>query len=261
MTLLSCYYPDFEISSSCEIPNHLRDLLHEIWQHHYEELYDEDADGTITLEDAIEDVLDALWSEDDGLGHSRYVFMALILALAVSPTVEAYLPDDKRPIIILILIANWLSQVMKSSIWDNYAITSIHTLQAPIKLLEEAKITDNKELYFTLKCLEELSLAESKKSSISNINNQLFPQVSVGTQAIDEALDVFRNALRVLERSQAREALLEILDDCFEGYAIFPGSQGKRDLFNWWLLEVLPATWCLEFPDVLYTMNGLQKVN
>lgn len=116
MTLLSCNYPDFEISSSFEIPNHLRDLLHEIWQHHYEELYEEEADGTTPLEDAIKEVLDALWSEDDVLlGHSRYVFMALTLGLAVSPTVEAYFPDDTRPEIILILIADWLIKIINSS--------------------------------------------------------------------------------------------------------------------------------------------------
>jgi hypothetical protein len=59
---------------------------------------------------------------------------------------------------------------------------------------------------------------------------------------------------------EAKKALLEILDDCFEGYAIFPGSQGKRDLFNWWLLEVVPATWCLHYPKTLYTINGLQNL-
>ncbi len=80
-------------------------------------------------------------------------------------------------------------------------------------------------------------------------------------QAIDEALDVFRNALRVIDSSQAREAILEILDDCFEGYAVFPGSHGRRDLFNWWLMEAVPATWCLQFPQVVYTMKGLQELN
>ncbi|KYC44101.1 hypothetical protein WA1_02885 [Scytonema hofmannii PCC 7110] len=54
---------------------------------------------------------------------------------------------------------------------------------------------------------------------------------------------------------QAREALLEILDDCFEGYAIFPGSAGKRDLFNWWVVEVIPAAWSQQLPTFIYTMK------
>jgi hypothetical protein len=57
------------------------------------------------------------------------------------------------------------------------------------------------------------------------------------------------------------ETLLEILDDCLEGYAIFPGSQGRRDLFNWWLLEVVPATWCLQFPESIYRINSIIPFN
>ncbi|MFW6358897.1 MAG: hypothetical protein ACOC0N_06755, partial [Chroococcales cyanobacterium] len=50
--------------------------------------------------------------------------------------------------------------------------------------------------------------------------------------------------------------LLEILEDCFEGYAIFPGSQGRRDLLNWWLLDVVPAIWSFKSPESLYTIHG-----
>ena len=96
---------------------------------------------------------------------------------------------------------------------------------------------------------------------VLKINNQLFPKQSEGTQAIDEALDVFRNGVRILDINQARTALLEMLDDCLEGYAVFPGSQGRRDLFNWWLLEVVPATWCLQLPKLVYTINGLKQLN
>jgi hypothetical protein len=71
--------------------------------------------------------------------------------------------------------------------------------------------------------------------------------MSVSSQAIDEAIDVFRNLQRVTVPDRAREALLEILDNCFEGYAIFPGSAGKRDLFNWWVVEVIPAAWSQQF--------------
>lgn len=217
MTSIPCYYPEFQFSSSFEIPSSLRDLLHEVWLRHYEELYEEEADGTTPLEDTLEEVLQVLWNEDDSFGHSRYVLMALILELAVKPTVEAYLPDDKRPEFILKLTAMWLEQALESSNWN--------------------------------RC-----------HSISELNNGLFPQISVGNQAIDEALDVFRNGLRVFDASQAREALLEILDDCFEGYAVFPGSQGRRDLFNWWLIEVVPATWCFQFPKVIYTIRGIQNL-
>ena len=60
---------------------------------------------------------------------------------------------------------------------------------------------------------------------------------------INECLDVFSQAIRVLNYNQSKEALLEILEHCLEGYAIFPGSSGRRELFDWWLLEVVPASW------------------
>lgn len=260
MTLLSCYYPNFQISSSFEIPKDLRELLHEIWQRHYEELYEEDADGATPLEAALEEVLDALGNEDNVLSHSRYVLMALILSLTVKPTVKAYLPDDIRPSLILILIAIWLNKAIKLSSFENY-ITIMRVLETRYKFTEEAYLPDSIRPEMISRWFEEISSANPEASFVSEINNHLFPQRSVGTQAIDEALDVLRNALRVLDYSQAREALLEILDDCFEGYAVFPGSQGRRDLLNWWLLEAVPATWCLQFPKVIYTMKGLQELN
>jgi hypothetical protein len=207
---LSIDYPNFQISSSFEIPESLRQLLYKAWQNHYEELYEEEADGTITLEETLLEILDALGDRDDSLCHSRYVCMALILALAVEPTVKAYLPDDQKIEQVFNLVTNW---------FENQEVPT------------EEKI------------------------------NQLFPQKSVGTQAIDEALDVFKNLLQVLNPSRAKEAVLEILDDCLEGYAIFPGSQGKRDLFNWWLLEVVPAVWCLKFSASIYTIKGIVLLN
>jgi hypothetical protein len=207
---LSIDYLNFQISSSFEIPESLRQLLYRAWRNHYEELYEEEADGTITLEETLLEILDALGDRDDSLCHSRYVCMAIILALAVEPTVKAYLPDDRKIEQVFNLVTNFSK-----------------TKEVPTK----EKI------------------------------NQLFPQKSVGSQSIDEALDVFQNLLQVLNPAKAKESLLEILDDCLEGYAIFPGTQGRRDLFNWWLLEVVPAAWCLQFTKTIYTINKIQPLN
>jgi hypothetical protein len=83
----------------------------------------------------------------------------------------------------------------------------------------------------------------------------MFPQVPTPPQALHEALDVLYQSLKALDPASTVDALQEILDDCVEGYAIFPGSDGRRDLFNWWLIEVVPASWCLRKPDVIYTMG------
>ncbi len=83
----------------------------------------------------------------------------------------------------------------------------------------------------------------------------MFPQKATPPQALHEALDVLYQSLKALDRENAMDALQEILDDCLEGYAIFPGSDGRRDLFNWWLIEVVPAAWDLRQPDFIYTMR------
>jgi hypothetical protein len=89
---------------------------------------------------------------------------------------------------------------------------------------------------------------------VSEEIQSMFPQITTPPQALHEALDVLYQSLKVLDPASAVEALQEILDDCMEGYAIFPGSEGRRDLFNWWLIAVVPASWYLRKPDVIYTM-------
>jgi hypothetical protein len=37
-----------------------------------------------------------------------------------------------------------------------------------------------------------------------------------------------------------------MVDDCLQGYAIVPGSEGRRSVFNWWLHVVVPAAWALQ---------------
>ncbi|MEG3436466.1 hypothetical protein V0288_04985 [Pannus brasiliensis CCIBt3594] len=72
---------------------------------------------------------------------------------------------------------------------------------------------------------------------------------------MSEALDVYQNAIKTIEPDRSLEALLEILEDCLEGYAIFPGSRGRRELFNWWLLDVVPASWYLRPPRSFYSVT------
>jgi hypothetical protein len=67
-------------------------------------------------------------------------------------------------------------------------------------------------------------------------------------QAIAEAIDVVCNAARLADRSCARGAVAEMVDDCLQGYAVFPGSAGRRSLFDWWLHDVVPAAWSLQRP-------------
>lgn len=74
------------------------------------------------------------------------------------------------------------------------------------------------------------------------------------SQELDESLLVFQALLRALKPEQALESALEVLDCCFEGYAILPGL-GKRDLFNWWLLRVVPSAFECRVPSLIYTKD------
>ncbi len=84
----------------------------------------------------------------------------------------------------------------------------------------------------------------------------LFPHLQVGTQyqELDEARLAFRAFTQLLDdRNQARPALVEMLGHCMEGMAINEGGDGRRDLWNWVLIEVTPAAWSLRLPDFIWT--------
>lgn len=83
----------------------------------------------------------------------------------------------------------------------------------------------------------------------------MFSPTVTAPQPLHEALNVLFQGLIALDATNAADALSEIVDDCIEGYAIIPGSDGRRDLFNWWLLEVVPACWCLRKPSIIYNMR------
>jgi hypothetical protein len=200
------YYTHFEINPDYKLPILLQNALLEAYNHRYSQLYEENADSDIAIEDVFTRVLDTLWYEDSSLnGHKRYVWIAYSLGLATQPTVESYFPDTVEPNVVLENVLGWL----------------------------KGKTVDSS-------CMLSADFAQ---------------QLSVGSQAIDEAMDVFRNLQKITDPQLCQSALLEILDDCIEGYAIFPGSEGRRDLFNWFLLEVIPASWEFQTPTFIYDMQ------
>ena len=197
--------------------------------------------------------------------------MVLEISKAVYPTIKAYLPKDYRHQLIIQIVETFLEEIKtnKALICSEKSINDFEYSQSKYTLKDLLKRLDD---YFqdgyiiNLICILlnfEKSIRSIKKISKELIKNtkmskKLFPECSVGIQAVDEAFDVFKNLLEALQPSKSQSSLLEILDDCFQGYAIFPGSENRRDLFNWWLLDVVPAVWKLETPQMLYTIHGLQ---
>ena len=217
-----------ELTSS-SLPDSLKVLLNKISQQHYEELYEPEADGTTPLQETLSEILKAFQNSEPTLCHLRYVWMALILTLLVEPTLEYYQPSNSLPkntvkCLVLGMVKN-IDKIM------NYENPNARYSSKKDELLNE--ISESSDFY-------------ARKELVS-------------FQVLNEAIDVFHNALRVLDYDQSVEALLEILDDCLEGYAVFPGSKGRRELFDWWVLEVVPASWYLLPPKSFYVVEGLQN--
>ncbi|CAN1210815.1 hypothetical protein TUMEXPCC7403_11495 [Tumidithrix helvetica PCC 7403] len=210
----------------CKLPNSFQGRLGVVYQQHYEELYESEAGGTTSLQDALNDILSLfhIQSSSPTLSHLRYVWMALILASVVEPTVKYYQPDNSIPEKTMNRLSLWLIETLTEMLSDK------NRFSREAKKEEENNILDSSQFF-------------SENNKISSF------------QVLYEALDVYKNAIEVLDPKQALEALRDILDDCLEGYAIFPGSYGRRELFDWWLLDVVPASWCLVAPNSIYSTN------
>jgi hypothetical protein len=213
MTFISCKVEKYPLILSAEIPDFLRLVIEKIQGYSYAELYEEKNIQGISLEDSLITVFDAIEKEKNSLDISYcYFFMAIVMGIAVQPTIKTYLPRETiTGNIFQYLFQNWIYPQ------DNY--------QPNLNL------------------------------SFRDYQNYLGQY-----QALDEAVDVFDNMLQVLESVKTRAAILNILDDCCQGYAIFPGSQGRRELFDWWLLDVIPSVFCGRLPKNIHTLKGVGKM-
>ncbi|WP_236144596.1 hypothetical protein [Nostoc sp. CMAA1605] len=204
----------------CNLPNSLQETLDRVLQEHYEKLYEPEA--TASLEDALDDIFTSFQNYNPSLSHLRCVWMALILAVVVEPTVKYYQPDNCIPQVTIKQVAVWL-------------ITTI------------TEMMNNKE-----QSVEAVrTIAENATVNHLQLLNTTKKMASF--QILYEALDVYNNAIKALAPNQSLAAMIDILDDCLEGYAIFPGSDGRRELFEWWLLDVVPACWYLLPPSSIYS--------
>ena len=160
-----------------------------------------------------ETVFDAIEKEKNSLDISYcYFFMAIVMGIAVQPTIKTYLPRET-------ITGNIFQYLFRDWIYSQ------HNYQPNF-----------------------------------NVSFQDYQNYLGQYQALDEAVDVFENMLQVLKSVKTREAILNILDDCFQGYAIFPGSQGRRELFDWWLLDVVPSVFCGRLPKNIHTLKGIDKI-
>ena len=204
---------------SAEIPDSLRLVIEIIQSYSYAELYEEKNIQGISLENSLIKVFDAIEKEKNSLDINYcYFFMAIVMGIAVQPTIKTYLPGETARFNRETITGNIFQYLFRDWIYSQ------HNYQPNLNV------------------------------SFQNYQNTLGQY-----QALDEAVDVFDNIPQVLE-SVKREAILNILDDCFQGYAIFPGSQGRRELFDWWLLDVVPSVFCGRLPKNIHTLKGVGKM-
>ncbi|MBW4510712.1 MAG: hypothetical protein KME64_29975 [Scytonematopsis contorta HA4267-MV1] len=222
---LSCF-TDEKSPFSHEILSSLQVKLSEVWKQGYEELYESDTERTNSLQIVLEEILVLLQDGDQIFGHIRYVWMAVILASSVKPTVDYYQPTNSIPEEVISQMALWLVETIKAAINPETAYVEI----------------------IGFKNINALSSISNLFSDIDNI---------AAFQVIYEALNIYSHAINTLDYNQSSKALVDILNDCLLGYAIFPGSHGRRELFDWWLLDVVPASWSLLPPSSIYVINEL----
>ena len=207
------------------LPASLQKAMVAAWNQHYEELYESESDGTVLLEDALSRTLNSFQSSNQTLMQIRYVWMALTLAVVVEPTIKYYQPDHPIPEETINKLTNWLLKTLAVLFYPKEKFNPEFD-----NVLNDTSVDIN-------------HLSSDKKIS--------------SFQVLSEALDVYISAVNALEPSHSLQALLDILDDCLEGYAIFPGSYGRRELFNWWLLDIVPSCWYLLPPTSVYSLNEL----
>lgn len=244
------YYPDFLIDNSLDIPNEVSEVLHDIWVQKYEELYEVDSKQGRSLLEAISKALETLQDRNPTLEHLRCVWCGYILGLAVKPTVESYSSGDCRALVVLKATQEYLrSYFQNSNFYDWKYDASLLNLQD----------FHSQDCDTGLLCSDGGEFQEDRINLLKELHfSRLMKGRSEGPQALDEALDVFLNILDLISvQSYSRncDALTEILYDCLEGYAIIPGSEGRRDIFNWWLTDVIPSARSFCTPQRIYSLK------
>lgn len=80
--------------------------------------------------------------------------------------------------------------------------------------------------------------------------NTLFPEVASRTCGtfLDEVFDNFYSLLKIINSDCPPNEMLDILYDAFTGEWSGGSLEGNRDMFNWWLVEVIPAAYNLQLP-------------
>jgi hypothetical protein len=203
------------------IPTSLQTSISAALNQTYAELYEKESSDGIFLEDTLTEILTIFRESSEPLFQLRCVWMAMILSSAVEPTLKKCQPRSNVPDVVINYLSAWIIGTTSNMV-NNGRYSS--------------------EL-----------LSDISETFSENLRNTSFPTENISSlQIFVDSLETYVSSVKTLNSSQSFESLLEILDYCLEGYAIFPGSQGRRQLFNWWLLDVVPSAWYFVIPETLF---------
>ena len=215
MTIVSNKYANRNLDLLSKLPDDLKIKLDEVSHRSYSELYESVINEEVSLKDSLEEILELLENVNPAVTHFQRIWMGIILAFTVKPTVKYYQPNN---------------------------------------LIPDQTIDEMLNCLFNMKKGYKVEIQAVQKLALYEVGRDID-----SSQTFHEALDVYADALKLLNPDRSLMALLDILETCLEGYAIFPGSDGRRDLLNWWLFDVVPATWHLCSPISIYLVDSLQK--
>lgn len=74
-----------------------------------------------------------------------------------------------------------------------------------------------------------------------------------GNDSIDDAYYLYFHLLNALQKESAYESSLEILYVSLLGDAISALPERRREVFNWWLTDVIPYAYHLQLPQAYYS--------
>lgn len=217
-----------KVSLLYQMPVSAQSTIFSAWEKQYEDLYEPEADETVFLEDVLQEILDLFDNESRGFGHIRYVWMSLIFAVLIEPKIKYYQPENDLPRKTI----NRLKSYIISEVMKNFGLN--------LSQLDDSN--DN-----------------SHPDKKMELMNHIFTSKKISSlQILSDALCVYISANQMIDSSHLmKPALIDILDDCLEGYAIFPGSDGRRKLFDWWLLDIVPSSWYLLPPMSVWGIDDL----
>lgn len=116
---------------------------------------------------------------------------------------------------------------------------------------------ENVKNWFVYERLGECSFKHCRIEDPDKINYEIFSDACLVFYISDLVLKLSRKDLI----QTGFYFLLDLFEIIFEGKAILPGSQDRRELFNWFLLDVVPATWSLTPPEKLFdNIEGIEDI-